>query len=116
MHMRCASTGGVQAESAEKAEAIEHLRAFGEFRNALIIHLLIEIQTRFVAREHIYLKTQSIQFNWKWRIELASDYSIRIRQTFKFARGEFITLDDRTWREKLLEHLQDHRFSLIHSQ
>ena len=49
----CAAPGarGVQAESAEKAEAIQHLRAFGEMRHGFVIRLLIEIHAGLVAAD-----------------------------------------------------------------
>ena len=45
---------GVQRESSEETEAVEHLRAFREARDQLVIHLLIEIKAGLVAGHEVH--------------------------------------------------------------
>ena len=59
--MRRPCLGRVQTEAAEKTETVEHLSAFRKLGDGLIIHLLIQIHSRFVAADQIGLKFQAVQ-------------------------------------------------------
>lgn len=117
MDLGCAAaTRGVEAKAAKEAEAIEDLRAFSEIGDALVVELLIQVQTGLVACEKISLKFQAVQIDGNGTIQFASDDSVGIGKPFELAGGEFVAFDDGARREYRLEGSEDKGFSLVHSQ
>ena len=63
VRVRRAGPGRVQAEPAEKAEAVQHLSAPRQVGHALVVHLLVEVQTGFVAAQDIHIKPEAVEIN-----------------------------------------------------
>ncbi len=92
--MRRPRPGRVQAEPAEKAEAIQHLRALGEPRHRLVVRLLIQIQPRLVPAYQVHCKLQSVQFDGHRSGELAGQHAVGLVQPLELARRHVAALED----------------------
>ena len=106
----------MQAEPAEEAEAVQHLRVLRQVGDALVVHLLVEIQASLVAAEDIHLEAQAVQVDRHRAVECARQQAIRVRQPFEFARGHLVALDDGAWGEKRLQRSEDYGLPLVHAK
>jgi len=86
VHMRRAGARSMQAETAQETEAIKHLRAFRPPGHAGIIVLLVEIQPRFMTRQHVCLELQTIEFDGHRSREQSRQNPVSLRQPFELAR------------------------------
>ena len=106
----------VQPEPAQEAETIQHLRPLCQFSHALVVDLLVEIQPRLVAAQHVHLEAQAVQFDRHRAFERPRQHPVRFRQSFKLARGNFAALNYRPRREDRLQRRQNHRLPLVHAK
>jgi len=116
MDVGCAGAGGVQAEAAEEAEAIEHLGTFREVRHGFVVGLLIQVKTGFVAGDQIGFEFEAVEIGGDGATEFAGEDAAGFGEAFKFARGDFAAFKDGARRKNLLERGDDLRFPLIHAE
>ena len=119
MDARRAGPRRVQGKSPLEGEAVQHLRAGqsgDEVRHALVIDLLVEVETRLLPAKQVRLELQAIELDRHRAFERAGYYAVRVGQPLELARGHFVALHDGARRKQLLQRRQDHRLALVHAE
>ena len=116
MDVRGAGAGGVEAEAAEEAEAVEDLAASGEAGDGFVIGLLVEVHAGFVAADEVGLELEAVEVHGDGAVEGAEEEAAGFGEAFEFAGAHVAAFEDDAGGENLLERGNDEGFALVHAE
>ena len=119
MNLVGARPRGVQRKPAEETETVEHLPAADRFSDALVVHLLIEIQPGLLPALQVHVEPQTVQadrHDGAAPRQRAGQKTVGFGQTFELPGGNVVAFDDRAWGKDPLQRGDNHRFTPVHAE
>src|ERR1043166_9020517 len=99
MYFLSSRARGVERESAQEAEAVQHSTVSGQCSHALVILLLIEVKAGFVTLQQVRPKAQSIELDLQVTLSASVEDGIGVRKPFKLPGADIVPFQDSTWFE-----------------
>src|SRR5439155_27227309 len=106
VNLRGAGPRGVQRESAQESETIEHLTDADQFGDTSVIHLLIQVESGFLPAQQVHFKLQTVQAYLHQRGgsgQLAGEDSVGLGQSFESPCSNVVPFEDRPRREACVQ-------------
>ncbi len=116
MDVRRAGASGVQAEPAQKTEAIEHLGAAAGLGDGFVINLLVEIHAGFVAAGEVDFELQAAEVDAHRAVQRTNEDAVGVSETFELAKGRVAPFKDAAGRKELLQNRRNHGLALVHAE